>query len=196
MSTCDINNPLRDSNRFVFELETIFKKLENGEFGESKIVRLRLHKRKPIIDAVCILPEATGTAYTVENVHKGFVYNGQLDPSCNSVLSLEYLLHTYRGNIKGTSLENRSELVRTFFEEMVTNGCITENSFEINNIPKDKDSHGRIVERSNDPKQENCHRAKILSSNKQVRDRRHLIDKKRMSEYEAKKAWFHLEEKK
>ena len=82
---------------------------------------------------MCILLEATGSAYTVSNVRNGFVLNGQLDPDTNSVPSLEYL-HIYQGNIKGSSLEKRDELVGTYFEEMYTNGCIHEDSYNKNGI--------------------------------------------------------------
>lgn len=37
--------------------------------------------------AMTNLPEATGLAYTVPNVLKGFIYNGQLDVETTSVPS-------------------------------------------------------------------------------------------------------------
>ena len=77
-----------------------------------KIKIVRPDKKKAIIDTVTILPEATGTAYTVENVRKGFLLTGIIDPSSNSVLPVEKLLHTYRGSLEDTCLENRQEMVR------------------------------------------------------------------------------------
>ena len=97
--------PTCDSNRFVYKLETALKQLEDGEMG------------KAIIDAVSILPEAIGTAFTVKNMQKEFICNEQLDPFSNYVPSLEYLLHTYRGNLKGTCLDNRADLVRKYLRK-------------------------------------------------------------------------------
>ena len=190
-----LENPQRDSNCFLYELEIILKRLEDGDIGERKIVRLRAHKKKAILDTVTILPEATGTAYTVENVKKGFLLTGMIDSFSNSVPSLDNLFHTYRGNLENTCLEDRNFLVRKFFEEMHSNGCINEISYDNNSIPKDIDSHGKIVERNNDPKQENRQRAKILSSKAQISQRRHLLDKKRMSEYNSRLQWYRIEEK-
>ena len=173
-----LENPQQDSNCFLYELETILKRLENGEIGAGKIVRLRAHKKKAILDTVTILPEATGTAYTFENVKKGFILTGMIDSFSNSVPSLDNLFHTYRGNMENTCLEDKKDLVRKFFEEMHSNGCISETSFEIHSIPKDRDSHCKIFERNNDPKQENCQQAKKLLSKNQISQCRHVLDKK------------------
>ena len=99
-----LENPHQDSNRFVYELESVLKQLENSEIVPIKIVRSVLHKKKAMINRVAILLEATGTAYNVEYARKGFfILTGQLDSlSKNCVPLLDYPLHTYSGNIEGT----------------------------------------------------------------------------------------------
>ena len=141
------------------------------------------------------LTEATATAFTIRNVRTGFVANGQIDPLSNSVPSLLNMLHTYRGNIKGTCLADGEGLVRKFFEEVHTNGCISEEFFTLNGIPKDCNSRGVVVERPNSIQLKNCHRAKVLSSPVQIRERRHLLDTKRMKEFRSKEKCFNIEDK-
>ena len=52
-----------------------------------------------------MLPEAT-----IEIVQKGFVFNGELDSVCNSLTSLENLLHSYRGDLKHIYLEKKRKI--------------------------------------------------------------------------------------
>ena len=80
-----MDNPHCHSNCFVHELESILKKLEEGDISTTKIVRLRSHKNKAIVDIIAISPEATGTVYTVENKEKGFLLTGMIDAPSNSV---------------------------------------------------------------------------------------------------------------
>ena len=68
------------------------------------------------------------------DIWKGSVFTRQLDPLCHSVLSLKFFIHTYRGNVKGTCLEKREELVTEYFEEMHTNGCIHEEIYNRSGI--------------------------------------------------------------
>ena len=59
------------------------------------------------------------------------MFNGQLDPLCSSVPSLENLIHSNRDYVKGTVLEKGEELVMEYFEEMHTNGCIEEDRYHL-----------------------------------------------------------------
>ena len=193
--TNQLENLHHHSNMFVNEIEAVLKKLVFGDIVPSKIVRLRPIK-KALIDTVAAFAEATWSAYTVKNTRKGFILNGQLDQKSISVPLLEYLLHTYWGNIEGTCLENKEDLVRLYIEEVHANGCIHENSFNNNNnIPKYKNSNGIVVERTNDPTQENRQQVKVLSFKMQIRQHHCLLDKKRMSEYCIKENWFNIEER-
>ena len=105
------------------------------------------------------------------------------------------MLHTYRGNINGTCLADGEGLVQNIFEEVHTNGCISEEIFNENNISKDCNSKGIVVERPNSIQLENCHRAKILSSAVQIRERRRLLDRKSMKEFQSKEKCYNIEEK-
>ena len=147
------------------------------------------------MSAIPKLTEATAIAYTIQNVRSGFVANGQIDPLTNSVPSLLNILHTYRGTLEGTCLADKERLVQHYFQEMYTNGRISESSFDQDGIPKDRDSKGMIVARPDSIHMENRHRAKILSSKMQIRQRRHFLDNKRMKEYLSKKSCFEIEEK-
>ena len=129
------------------------------------------------------MTEATAIAFTVRNVRSGFLANGQIGLLTNNILSLGNMIHTYRGCIQGTCLEDGQKLVKTFFDEMHSNGFISEDSYDKHNIPKDRDSKGNIVARPTEIHLENRHRAKILSSAQQIRCRRHFLGEKRMKEY-------------
>ena len=115
---------------------------------------------------MCILPnliEATAIAYTIQNVPSGFVSNGQINPLTNSVPSLLNILHTYRGTLEGTCLADKECLVlQHYFQEIYTNGHISETSFDQDGIPKDCYSKGMIVVQPDSVHMENRHRAKIL----------------------------------
>ena len=191
-----LEDPNKDSNVVVYRVEKILKQLEDGDLSPTKIVRLRSPKKKALLSTIPNLTEATAVAFTVKNVRSGFVANGQIDPLTNSIPSLMNMIHTYRGNIQGTCLENGQYLVETFFEEMYTNGIISEESFDSNGIPKDRDSKGNVVERPTaDIHLENRHRSKILSSDKQIRQRRHYLDSKRMKEYKSRVSCYTIEER-
>ena len=81
------------------------KKLE--EMEASNVLKLRAHKKKAIMFALPNLPGATGLAFTIPNVRKGFIYTGQLDATTTSVPSFVNLLNTFRGNTEGTCLSDR-----------------------------------------------------------------------------------------
>ena len=140
------------------------------------------------------LPEATGNAYTIPNVIKGFIYNGQIDTESIYAPSFSIIIHTYRGNVEDTCLADRSKLMRDFFESMYLNGCIPKSKFDQHNIPKDTNSSGEIVEKIEHISMENQHRPKILNSSKQIRKCRLLIDKKRLKEYSCRLSLYNSEE--
>ena len=110
------------------------------------------------------LPIATGSAYTTDNVKKGFVYNGQIDPVHYSVPCYANLIHTFRGDVEDTCLSNRKNIIENFFQEMFMNGCICESTYNSNEIPKDVNSRNEIIEKPDKISLENRHRAKALSS--------------------------------
>ena len=114
------------------------KKLE--ELEATNVLKLRLHKKKAIMFALPNLPRATGQAFTIPNVRKGFIYTGQLDAATTSVPSFTNLLNTFRGNIEGTCLSDRKWLVENFFEEMYLYGTIKEATFDQFDVPVDVDS--------------------------------------------------------
>ena len=134
------------------------------------------------------LPAATGTSYSVANVHRGFIANGQLDAESTIVPSYQNLLHTYRGNIEGTCLENGKFLMDTFFESMYFDGSIDEETSDQHDIPKDVNSKGEVVLKTNSITMENRHRAKVLTSSNQVTERRRLIDLVWMKEYNLERS--------
>ena len=158
-------------------------------------MKLRPHKKKALLFALPNLPPATGNAYTVPNVRKGFIYNGQLDVETTSVPSLRNLLNTYRGDPNESCLVDKDQLFEHYFEEMYLTGTIQEASFDRNNVPFDKDSNENIVLKSNNISSENRHRAKVLSSSVQMIERRKLVNEKRLQEYELKKKLFDGEQR-
>ena len=140
-----------------------------------------------MLSTLPVLPIATGVAYAADNVKAGFTYNGQIDETHNSVPCFQNLLHTFRGDVDGTCLDDRKKICETYFEEMYINGTISESTYNSMLVPKDLNSKSEVVEKSSSISLENCHRAKILSSDTQIRERRKLIDEKRMEEYNNQK---------
>ena len=102
-----------------------------------------------------ILPAATGQSYTIPNVRKGFIYNKMLDSGTTSIACFSNLLNTFRGNLEGTCLADKQQLMDLFFEEMYLNGTIGEHLFDLHQIPKDVDSTGQIIDHPTDISQEN-----------------------------------------
>lgn len=190
-----LDDPHSDTNPIVYHLNQIFSKMENGYSNCNDIVRLKSHKKKALIATIPNLPVATGVAYTTENVKKGFIYNGQIDAVHNSVPCYSNLLHTFRGDLTNTCLSDKESIIENFFAEMFTNGCICESTYDLNDIPKDTNSTNEVVEKPDNISLENRHRAKILSSKMQIRERRGLIDKKQMKHYESQKRVYKSEQK-
>ena len=114
-----------------------------------------------------------------------------------SVPCFENLIHTFRGNTedKENCLTDRSKLMSDFFEEVYLTGTISEAYFNSKNVPKDVNSKGEVVEKVNDISLENRHRAKILTSDSQIKEHRWLIDSKRIKEYKVRYSYFEAEEK-
>ena len=115
-----LDDPHKDSNVLLRIMEKILnqlekgRQLEDGSVSTTEVVRLRPHKKKALLSTIPNLSEAIGIAYTVKNVRSGFVANGQIDPLTDSVPSLGNLIHTYRGMVEGTCLEDGEKLLHTF----------------------------------------------------------------------------------
>ena len=73
-------------------------------------------------------------------------------------------------------------------------GMISEKKFNQMLVPKDMDTHGNVVERDMSITQENRQRAKSLSSQYQIDERRNSIFEKRMIIYNKEEKMFKSEE--
>ena len=178
-------------NPVLLRLQQVLGQLENND--SEQVVKLQSHKKKAILATVPNLPAATGMSHSVIYVCKGFMCNSQLDAETTSIPLFQNLLHIHPVNIKGTCLENRRMLMDTFFERMYFSGTIEESMFDKYDIPKDTNSKGEAVVKSNIISIENCHRAKVLTLSMQVAERRRLIDSKRMKEYNVNKSHYKSE---
>ena len=139
-----------------------FLKEKLDKLERDNILKLKSHKKKALLFALPNMPAATGAAFTVPNVRRGFIYNGQLDAKTTSVPSFKNLINTFRGNITDSCLEqDRKKIMEDFFEEMYFTGEIKESTFDNKDIPMNVDSKGNEVPRSNDISRENRHRAKL-----------------------------------
>lgn len=156
--------------------------LEEDSGGNGNVVRLRSHKKKALMFALSNLSAATGLAYIVPNMMKGFIFNGQLDAKSKSLPSLKNLVNTYIGDVSETCLNDRGKLLDTYFEEMYLTGTIMEDSVDKNNLSVDRDLNNNTVLKSNNISTKNCHRAKVLSSNVQFQYRRKLVNEKHIEE--------------
>ena len=190
-----LDDPHPESNPIVVYLNDIFSKLAIGENGNDDIVRLKSHKRKALIATIPNLPVATGDAFTTDNVKLGFIYNGQIDSTHNSVPCYDNLIHTFRGDVEETCLDDKKNIIENFFGEMLLNGCISEATYDLNNVPKDVNSINNVIEKPDTISLENRHRAKILSSKMQIRERRSLIDAKRIKCFQTEKQVYESEQK-
>ena len=116
-------------------------------------------------------------------IKEGFIANGQLDHDSRLVPSFDNLIHTYRGEIKGTCLERKEQLVEGLYEEAYKTGIIKEDTFDNLNIPKDTKPNGETIERNFGISQENRQRAKELSASVQIEERLDAIFQKRMTTF-------------
>ena len=168
---------------------------ELAKLQEEEVMILPNHKKKAILSTISKLPNATGKSHSISNIRKAFILNGQLDVDSMLVPSFENILHTFRGDIKNTCLENKEWLISTFFKEMYCNGHISEDSFDKYQIPVDRDMNGFAVERNFGVNQENRQRSKILSSPRQIAERRMLLHSMKMEQYQRLKRLYDEETK-
>ena len=68
--------------------------------------------------------------------------------------------------------------MQKFYPEVFKNEMISESSFDVNDIPVDTNSKGQVVHHNSSISQENCQRAKVLSSQAQIAERMLLIHSK------------------
>ena len=92
----ETDSPNASNNSIFFYLQDTLKSLHNGTPTNPRHqVRLQTHKYKAILTTLSKLPSATGRAYTLANVMKGFMLNGQLDAESMLMPSFDNLIHTY-----------------------------------------------------------------------------------------------------
>ena len=167
----DTDNPHASNSSIYWILDQTISSLHPDATGKNvntfpnMVLNLPSHKKKAVLSTVSKLPIATSRAYSDQTIKKAFLLNSQLDVSHKLVPSLNNLMHTYRGNIEGTCLTSKERLVGYMYEECYTTGIVSEESFENLNIPKDYTSTGDVVDRDVGISQENCQRAKVLTSN-------------------------------
>ena len=162
----------------------------------TKVLMLPLHKKKAILATSSKLPIATARAYTDANIKKAFMLNGQLDVSHKLVPSMSNLLNTFRGDIEGTCLKKKDELISFMYEEAYTTGTIKETTFNTLNVPYDTNASGEIVSRDFGIRQENRQRAKTLTCDNQVAERREHLLEIRNIHYRKLLSFFTSEQKK
>ena len=190
-----MDNPHSASNSIMHFLETEFTSLRaTSTSNPTRLLNISPHKKKALLATIPNLPEATAKAYSVSNVKKGFVLNGQLDNDSKLVPCLENIVHTYRGDLNGTVLEDKGRLLDQFYEEMFSKGIIEEASFDQYNVPYDTNFEGNHVMRDMNISQENRQRSKVLSSFAQVEERKKLIYEKRMEHYRKDKDVYEKEQ--
>ena len=80
-----LSTPHQESNPIALQLNNIFNELESDSNENTNILRLKAHKKKSLLSTLPVLPIATCVAYTADNVKTGFIYNGQIDETNNSV---------------------------------------------------------------------------------------------------------------
>ena len=93
------------------------------------------------------MPIATSRAYSEAIIKKAFIINGQLDPHLKVVPSYEGLMNTYRGDTKGTCLENKEKLFSILYEEVFLKGMASKSTLDSLNVPHDINPNGELVDR-------------------------------------------------
>ena len=98
----------------------IFQKYEDNINGNLNVVLwLRSHKKKALLFALPNLCMVTGAAYTIPNIRKGFIYNGQLDPELARIPSFRIIINTFnKGCVSDCCLSDRKKFISHYFEEM------------------------------------------------------------------------------
>ena len=187
-------NPTAANNSIVHHLEETFANYGVETEGRCSL-NLPSHKKKAIILTLAKLPIAASRAYSDHIIKKAFTINGQLDTEHKLVPSLENCCQTYRGNIQGTCLETKNELVEKLYEGVYTKGMVNETIFDDMNIPKDIDSHGAVISRDFSVSNESRQRSKCLTSDVQIQERYSNVLKAKMVVYEKKKTMHENEER-
>ena len=162
---------------------------------DQGILCLPIHKKKAILVTLGKLPSVTGKAYTINSVSKGFMLNSQIDIDSKLAPCMTNIVHTYCGDVDGTCLKDLKWLIEKFYPEMFENGIIAELTFDLYQEPKDSDVDGLSVEINFTVSQENCQHAKVLSSKKQIMERRELIYSKKMARQNKEKSKYDAETK-
>ena len=161
----------------------------------SKVLKLQAHKKKALLSTVSKLPIITSRAYSDAVIKKAFVLNGQLDISHKLVPSLTNLLSTYRGNIESTCLMKKDELILSMYEEAYTSGMVGESTLDMFNIPRDFTSDGDLVNRDVGIQLENRQRAKVLTSDTQIKERANHLHGLKMIQHNKSMRVFKAEDK-
>ena len=149
----------------------------------NRVINIPAFKKKAIIATISKIPIAASRAYSDSNIKKAFIMNSQLDISNKVVPSFLNILNTYRGDNAGTCLEEKEELFRKFYDEAYFQGMVSEDSFTKANVPMDTNSKGDIIEQNMGISLENRQRAKSLSSNAQIEQRRDRVHEELMKKY-------------
>ena len=89
-------------------------------------------------------------------------------------------MNTYRGDTKGTCLENKEKLFSILYEEVFLKGMASKSTLDSLNVPHDINLNGELVDCDIGIQLENRQRAKTLSSLTQIEARCELIFSKRM----------------
>ena len=126
------------SNNSVFNfINSKLNELDGSNGTNTITLKLQNHKRKAILSTVSKLLIATSRAYSGNTIKTTFILNGQLDIAHKLVPSLSNLMHTYRGDIEGTSwYENREHLLGKLYEEAFTTGMVSETTLQLSNISR------------------------------------------------------------
>ena len=175
------------------KLEIPLDSIPNHELSNTDVLFLPIHKKKSIQMTLRKLPVATAKAYSDTVIKRTFVLNGQLDPKHYTIPSYINLLHTYRGNIQNTCLEDRQRLINELYKEAFINGIVSEQSFDKLYIPSDKDFNGNVVNRDVPIRQENRQRAKCLTCPTQIQERIDALFQIKLDTYKKKKKLYETE---
>ena len=186
--------PTSANNSVYHHLEQEFKRLDLAS-SETESLHLPSHKKKAILLTLSKLPIASSRAYSDHIIKKAFLINGQLDVNHNLVPSLSNCLNTYRGNIEGSCLEDGQNLLIDLYQEVYERGIISEATFDVMGIPIDTNCHGQLISRDFTVVNENRQRAKVLSSEVQIQERKNVVFEARMVVYRKKLGQFEAEDK-
>ena len=178
---------------FKYLEEQIDSLMHQTSTNQNQILILSAHKKQAILATIPKLPIATGHAFTIDNVKKGFIINGQLDSDSKLVPSFHNIIQTYCGDTSATCLENHQWLFEKFYEQAYVNGIVQENIYDINNVPIDRNYKGVPFCRDMNIALENRQRAKVLSSPVQIEACNAVVAKKKLIHYQKQKAVFDKE---